>query len=132
LTIPVLGDRAILPEFSSHVELATIVQVVLSVTTILITTSIFVAPNMPSCLSKAFSVVFDDVQFHADGRIVGLDVTVTRGWTALRGNGVEIVVDASLSSAHIHVKLDVTAKQIPRGSAVNTSFTINPPSVALA
>jgi hypothetical protein len=113
LTIPVLGDRAILPKFSSHVELATIVQVVLSVTSVLITTSVFVAPDMPRGLPQALAVVFNDVQFHADGRIVGLDVTVTRGWTTLRGNGVEIVVDASLSSAHIHVKLDVTTKQVP-------------------
>jgi hypothetical protein len=95
------------------VELATIVQVVLSVTSILITTSIFVSPDMPRGLPQALSVVFNDVQFHADGRIVGLDVTITRGWTALRGNGVEIVVDASLSSAHVHVKLDVTTKQVP-------------------
>jgi hypothetical protein len=130
LTIPVLGNRAILSKLSSHVELATIVQMVLSVTTILITTSIFVAPDMPSCLPQAFSIVFDDVQFHADGRIVGLDVAVTRGRTALRGNGVEIVVDASLSSAHVHVKLNITTKQVPRGSAMDASFTINSPSVA--
>jgi hypothetical protein len=113
LTIPVLGNRAILSKFSSHVELATIVQMVLSIASILITTSIFVAPDMPSCLPKAFSVVFDDVQFHANGRIIGLDVAVTRGWTTLRGNGVEIVVDASLSSTHVHVKLDVPTKQVP-------------------
>jgi hypothetical protein len=67
LTIPVLSDGTILAEFSSHVELAGIIQMILTIATILITTSIFVPPNVPGCLPKAPAVVFDDVQLHANG-----------------------------------------------------------------
>jgi hypothetical protein len=61
LTVPVLGHGAILTKLSSHVELAAIVQMVLAIATILITTSVLVPPDMPSGLPKAFPIVLNDV-----------------------------------------------------------------------
>jgi len=76
LTISVLGDGTIIAKFSSHVELA-IVQMVLSIATVLIATTIFVAPNMPCALTKTFAVVLNDIEFHADRRVIGLNVAVS-------------------------------------------------------
>jgi hypothetical protein len=131
LTIPVLGNGTVLSKLSPHMELASIVQMVLSVTTILVTSSIFVTPDVPGCLPKTFPIVFYDVQLHTDRRVVALDVTVARRRPTLWGNGVEIVVDSSLRATNIHVKLYVTAKEIPRCAPMHATFAVNSPSITL-
>lgn len=49
---------------------------VLSVATVLVTTPVFVAPDMPCGLAKALTVIFDDIQLHTNGRLIGLDVAI--------------------------------------------------------
>lgn len=86
---------------------------VLSVTTVLVATPILVAPNMPCSLPKAPAIIFNDIQLHANGRIIALDIAVTRGWATLRRDGIKVVIDTGLSTANIHVKFNVSTKQIP-------------------
>jgi hypothetical protein len=78
LTVPVLRDGAILSKLSAHVELTAIVQVILPIAPILIAPSIFIAPDVPRGLPQTLAVVLNDVQFHANRRIIGLDVAITR------------------------------------------------------
>jgi hypothetical protein len=113
LTIPVLGNGAILAEFGPHVKLTSIVQMVLSIATILITSSVLVAPDVPSCLAETFAIVLNDIELHANGRVIGLDVAVTRRWSTLRGNSVEVVVHTRLGSTDVHVEFNVTTEEVP-------------------
>jgi len=68
---------------------------------------------MPGCAPQAFTIVLYNVQLHANGGVIGLDVAIAGRRAALRGNGVEIIVDTCLGAANVHVKVNGTTKQIP-------------------